>query len=45
MEKMTDELLIETYYKALKSDTDKDFIQLVEQELERRNLEFKKEKP
>jgi developmental checkpoint coupling sporulation initiation to replication initiation len=44
MEKMTDELLIETYDKALKLDSDKDFIQLLEQELKRRNLELKKEK-
>jgi developmental checkpoint coupling sporulation initiation to replication initiation len=44
MEKMTNELLIETYDKALKLDSDKDFIQLLEQELKRRNLELKKEK-
>ena len=43
MKKMTNELLIETYYKALKLDSDKDFIQLLEQELKRRNLELKKE--
>lgn len=41
---MTDELLIETHNKALKLDADKDFIQLLEQELKRRNLELKKEK-
>ncbi len=41
---MTDELLIETYNKALKLNADTDFIQLIEQELKKRNLELKKEK-
>lgn len=40
---MTNELLIETYKKALELDSDKDFIQLLKQELKRRNLELKKE--
>lgn len=44
MKNMTDELLIETYNKALELDADTDFIQLLEQELKKRNLELEKEK-
>ncbi|GAB3051353.1 sporulation histidine kinase inhibitor Sda [Virgibacillus ainsalahensis] len=38
MEKLTDELLMEAYQKALDMHVDKDFILLLEKELSRRKL-------
>lgn len=39
MKKLSDELLIESYYKAKKLKLSSDFIQLIENELHRRSLE------
>ncbi len=38
MRKLSDELLIETYYKAKKLDLSLDFIILLEKELQRRSI-------
>jgi developmental checkpoint coupling sporulation initiation to replication initiation len=39
MEKLSDELLIESYRKAKELQLSKDFIYLIEQEIQRRSLE------
>jgi len=38
MEKLSDQLLIESYYKALKLQLSPEFIHLIEKEMERRSL-------
>ncbi|PES93501.1 sporulation histidine kinase inhibitor Sda [Priestia megaterium] len=38
MKKITDQLLIESYFKAIELDLDKDFILILEEELKRRGL-------
>jgi len=38
MNKITDQLLIESYFKAIELDLDKDFILVLEEELKRRGL-------
>jgi developmental checkpoint coupling sporulation initiation to replication initiation len=38
MKKITDQLLIESYFKAIELDLDKDFILVLEEELKRRGL-------
>ncbi|MCH1625014.1 sporulation histidine kinase inhibitor Sda [Ferdinandcohnia quinoae] len=38
MKKLSDELLIESYFKAKKLNLSPDFIQLIETEIERRSL-------
>ena len=40
MKRINDELLLELYIKALKLNLDKDFILILEKELERRGLLF-----
>lgn len=42
MRHMTDELLLDTYKKALKFNLGIDFIKLIEKELEKRNLKLEK---
>ncbi|GIN71009.1 hypothetical protein J14TS2_14840 [Bacillus sp. J14TS2] len=44
MNKLSDELLIESYYKAKELELSYDFIQLIELELHRRSLEEYTEK-
>ncbi|MGV3487406.1 MAG: sporulation histidine kinase inhibitor Sda [Tuberibacillus sp.] len=39
MDKLSDELLLESYYKAKELRLSKDFINLIEQEIHRRSLE------
>ncbi|WP_309122691.1 sporulation histidine kinase inhibitor Sda [Paenibacillus sp.] len=39
MRGLSNESLIETYFKALDLELEQDFIKLLEQEIERRNLE------
>ncbi|WP_027724646.1 sporulation histidine kinase inhibitor Sda [Tuberibacillus calidus] len=39
MDKLSDELLIESYYKAKELQLSTDFINLIEQEIRRRSLE------
>jgi developmental checkpoint coupling sporulation initiation to replication initiation len=41
MYKLSDELLIESYHKALKLDLSQDFIRLIEAEIHRRSLSTK----
>ncbi|MDN3233356.1 sporulation histidine kinase inhibitor Sda [Priestia megaterium] len=38
MKKIIDQLLIESYFKAIELDLDKDFILVLEEELKRRGL-------
>ena len=38
MKKITEQLLIESYFKAIELDLDKDFILVLEEELKRRGL-------
>ncbi|MEH7590871.1 sporulation histidine kinase inhibitor Sda [Priestia megaterium] len=38
MKKITDQLLIESYFKAIELDLDKDFILVLEEELKKRGL-------
>jgi len=38
MKKITDQLLIESYFKEIELDLDKDFILVLEEELKRRGL-------
>ncbi|PGO54310.1 sporulation histidine kinase inhibitor Sda [Priestia megaterium] len=38
MKKITDQLLIESYFKSIELDLDKDFILVLEEELKRRGL-------
>jgi developmental checkpoint coupling sporulation initiation to replication initiation len=38
MKKITDQLLIKSYFKAIELDLDKDFILVLEEELKRRGL-------
>lgn len=40
MRELSDESLIETYFKALDLELEADFIKLLEQEIERRKLEL-----
>lgn len=40
MKKITDQLLIESYFKATELDLDKNFILVLEEELKRRGLSF-----
>ncbi|WP_373274924.1 sporulation histidine kinase inhibitor Sda [Priestia aryabhattai] len=44
MKKITDQLLIESYFKAIELDLDKDFILVLEEELKRRGLSLIVEK-
>lgn len=46
MENLSDQLLIESYYKAIELQLSPEFIRLIEQEIERRSLfqKVKKEK-
>ncbi|WKB36881.1 sporulation histidine kinase inhibitor Sda [Terrilactibacillus sp. S3-3] len=41
MEKLSDDLLIESYFKAMELKLSKEFIKLMEQEIKRRSLEVK----
>ncbi|WP_062049984.1 sporulation histidine kinase inhibitor Sda [Bacillus sp. JCM 19034] len=41
MKNLSDELLIETYYKAIKLNLSRDFIELIRLELNRRSLNDK----
>lgn len=38
MKQLSDELLIETYFKALELKLSEDFVQLIKREIERRSL-------
>ncbi|WP_078379621.1 sporulation histidine kinase inhibitor Sda [Sutcliffiella halmapala] len=41
MRKLSDELLLESYYKATELKLSSDFIQLIEHEIKRRSLSYK----
>lgn len=41
MNKLSDDLLLESYYKAKKLNLSKDFIRLIEVEIHRRSLSYK----
>jgi developmental checkpoint coupling sporulation initiation to replication initiation len=41
MRKLSDELLLESYYKATELQLSSDFIQLIELEIKRRSLSYK----
>lgn len=41
MEKLSDELLIESYFKAIRLKLSPDFILLIEREIRRRSLQLK----
>jgi len=41
MQKLSDDLLIESYFKARNLKLSKDFIRLIEREIERRSLGYK----
>ena len=41
MKNLSDELLIDAYFKAIKLNLSKDFIQLIEREIQRRALSHK----
>ncbi|AIE60822.1 sporulation histidine kinase inhibitor Sda [Bacillus methanolicus] len=41
MHRLSDELLIESYYKALELNLSQDFIRLIEKEIKRRSLSHK----
>lgn len=42
MEYLSDELLLESYYRALELHLSSDFIKLITEEMEQRNLTYKK---
>ncbi|MEM1505371.1 sporulation histidine kinase inhibitor Sda [Domibacillus sp. 8LH] len=44
MKEQTDEFIVEAYKKAVKLDLDRDFLLLLEEELERRELDIHREK-
>lgn len=42
MEYLSNELLLESYYKAIELDLSSDFIDLIIEEMDKRNLTYKK---